>query len=130
MDYGMFGGGNRYYQPPIHYEIIRVNGRAGAEAFRMAPNSSALLLDNTASMVWLAQTDGAGYLTVTPYDITPHHEQPPIDINDLAARITKLEENYAVQPNTSAAKSNKKHGNAEQQPSANQKSNAASPNSN
>lgn len=81
------------YTPPApRYQVIRVNGEAGANAFRMAPNSSTFLLDNTAPIVWLAQTDGAGYLTVTPYDVTPHQASQPVDINNLAQRLTNLEE--------------------------------------
>lgn len=53
-----------------HYEVIRVNGRAGAEAFQMGENSSVLLLDETANIIWFAQTDGAGYKTLTPFTIT------------------------------------------------------------
>ena len=59
------------------YEVIKVNGEAGARNFRMGPNSNALLLDNTAAIVWYAQTDGTGYLTVTPFDITPHQTPKP-----------------------------------------------------
>ena len=33
-----------YSAPAPHYEIIKVNGEAGARNFRMGPNSSALLL--------------------------------------------------------------------------------------
>jgi hypothetical protein len=32
-------------------EVVRVNGRNGAEAYQMAPNSSALLLDESAPVV-------------------------------------------------------------------------------
>ena len=53
-------------------EVVRVNGKNGAEAFQMLPNSSILLLDETAPIVWLKTTDGAGYPTITPYDISPH----------------------------------------------------------
>ena len=58
------------------YEIIHVTGRRGAEALQMAPNSSVLALDDTAPLVWLCRTDGAGYLTVTPFDIAQHAEPP------------------------------------------------------
>lgn len=75
-----------------HYEVIRVNGEAGAMNFRMAPNSNTLLLDNTASVVWFVQTDGAGYLTATPYDLVPHAQPQQIDINNLAQRVAQLEE--------------------------------------
>lgn len=80
------------YMPAPRYELIKVNGEGGARNFRMAPNSQALLLDETAAIVWHAQTDGTGYLTVTPYDIMPHQQIPPVDINNLAARVAQLEE--------------------------------------
>lgn len=72
-------------------DIIRVNGRAGAETFQMMPNSSVLLLDETAPIVWLAQTDGAGYKTLSPYSITPYEPEKPVDVNELVARIERLE---------------------------------------
>lgn len=77
---------------PRKTEIIHVNGENGAMAFQMMPNSQALLLDDTAPIVWLAQTDGAGYKTVTPYSITPYKQEQPIDIRTLEQRITKIEE--------------------------------------
>lgn len=52
-------------------EIIRVSGENGAKALNLAPNSSALLLDETQPVVWLKTTDGAGYPTVTGYSISP-----------------------------------------------------------
>lgn len=73
-------------------EIIRVNGRNGAMSVQMAPSSSVLVLDETAPLVWLCQTDGAGYLTVTPFDIAPHQEAPQVSVNDLSARLARLEE--------------------------------------
>lgn len=73
-------------------KIIRVNGRNGAMSIQMAPSSSVLVLDETAPLVWLCQTDGAGYLTVTPFDIAPHQEAPQVSVNDLSARLARLEE--------------------------------------
>ena len=66
-------------QSPQRQEIIRVNGENGARAYQMAPNSSALLLDESAPLVWLVQTDGAGYKTEAPYTITPYQAQPAPD---------------------------------------------------
>ena len=63
----MYNGYNNYRLPT--YEVIKVNGRGGANAFQMGPNSSILLLDETDNVVWLAQTDGAGYKTVTPFSL-------------------------------------------------------------
>lgn len=83
------------YPPPMRVsqqEIIRVNGRNGAMSIQMAPSSSVLVLDETAPLVWLCQTDGAGYLTVTPFDIAPHQEAPQVSVNDLSARLARLEE--------------------------------------
>lgn len=84
------------YQMPQTYQpaaqIIRVNGENGARALQMAPNSSALLLDETAPIVWLKQTDGAGYPTLTPYKIEPYQPEPQPDYQGLAARIKRLEE--------------------------------------
>ena len=80
---------NTYLQ---RQEIIRVNGENGARALQMAPNSSALLLDTNNPLIWVVQTDGAGYKTVTPYTIQPYQPEPPIDLKDLNERIKKLEE--------------------------------------
>lgn len=73
-------------------QIIHVNGRAGAEAFQMAENSNILLLDDTEPIVWLAQTDGARYKTLTPYRITPIEPEKPVDMKSLEERIKVLEE--------------------------------------
>jgi len=73
-------------------EVVRVNGRQGAEAFQMGPNSSALLLDESGKIVWGCTTDGAGYKTVIPYDITLHEDAPAPDFTSLESRIKRLED--------------------------------------
>ena len=73
-------------------QVVRVNGRNGAEAFSIGPNSSALLLDESGTLVWLCTTDGAGYKTVSPYDIAPHQDAPAPDFSGLESRIARLEE--------------------------------------
>ena len=73
-------------------QVVRVNGQGGAEAYAIGPNSSALLLDESGALVWLVTTDGAGYKTVAPYDITPHKAPQAPDYASLEARIKKLEE--------------------------------------
>ena len=45
-------------------KIDRVNGKEGAEAYFLMPNSEILLLDTTNPIIWLKQTDSAGYGTV------------------------------------------------------------------
>lgn len=73
-------------------QITRVNGRNGADALRLAPNSSILLLDENDPIVWLKVTDGAGYATVTPYTIAPYQAAIPVDVNSLEERVKRLEE--------------------------------------
>jgi hypothetical protein len=73
-------------------EVVRVNGENGARAFPMGANSSALLLDESGVIVWLVTTDGAGYKTTAPFDITPHKAAPAPDFGSLEQRITRLEE--------------------------------------
>ena len=99
----LMGRNNPGYSPAPHYQIIRVNGEESVKNFRMAPNSEALLLDNTASIIWYAATDGVGFLTYKPFDVTAHQEMAPVDVNNLAARVDKLEEILAnvAQPNKS-----------------------------
>lgn len=73
-------------------QIIKVNGRGGAEAYQMPPNSQVLLLDETSPIIWLKQTDGAGYPTLNAYDIKPHEEAPAPDLKSIEERIQRLEE--------------------------------------
>ena len=41
-------------------QVTKVNGEGGANAFSMGPNSSAILLDASGTMIWAVTTDGAG----------------------------------------------------------------------
>ena len=78
---------------PQHSEVIRVNGENGAKSYPLAPNSSALLLDENNPIVWLVQSDGAGYRTATPYTISAYeYETPKNEFETLEKRIEKLEE--------------------------------------
>lgn len=106
-----------------HYEITQVSGRAGAENFRMGPNSNYLLLDNSAPIIWLVKTDGSGLLTAIPYDYALHQEAQPVDISALAQRVQQLEEelNNVRQSN---ARPNKQ-SNKKQQPTTNESSAAS-----
>lgn len=77
-------------------EVMKVNGRNGANALNLAPNSSLLASDLTQPIVWFIVTDGAGYKTVTPYSITPFDEEKEeFNMNDLVLsldeRISNLE---------------------------------------
>lgn len=96
----------QYYQPPQPQpqpqnllppqQIMQTNGRPTFEAFKMSPNSSILLADTTAPIVWKCTTDGLGNVTSEAFDITPHKETPVIDttaiLREMNDRITRLEE--------------------------------------
>lgn len=86
---------NNYQRQLPHYEIVKVKGEAGSRAFQMAPNSSIFLADETnPNLIWLVQTDGAGYLTSTPLDVTVHQEAPQPSLSNLEERIKHLEDMY------------------------------------
>ena len=72
-------------------QVVKVNGENGARAYNLGANSSALLLDESGLMVWLVTSDGAGYRTVSAYDITPHQATPAPDYSTLEQRIARLE---------------------------------------
>lgn len=82
------------YQMPVQQpvsQVVRVHGEEGAKAYQMGANSSALLLDESGLMVWLITSDGAGYKTVSAYDIKPHETVPAPDYGSLEERIKRLE---------------------------------------
>jgi len=78
--------------PQQNTQVVKVNGENGAKAYQMGANSSALLLDESGLLVWLVTSDGAGYKTVSAYDIVPHKPVPAPDYGSIENRIQKLEE--------------------------------------
>jgi hypothetical protein len=86
--------GQQYQQIPQSIpatQVVKVSGENGARSYQMGANSSALLLDETGTMVWLATTDGAGYKTVSAYDITPHKTEPVADVSSFEDRLKAVE---------------------------------------
>lgn len=93
---------------PAKNEVVRVSGRNGAEAYQMAPNSSVLLLDTSAPIVWLKTTDGAGYPSLQPYGITPVKENNYTQT--IEERLTRLEEIVNAKPDIRSDKPKQPHG--------------------
>ena len=89
-------------------QITRVNGKNGADAFRMAPNSSILLLDENDPVVWLKVSDGAGYCTVTPYSIAPYQDPAKVNVTSLEERVKRLEEMLNAKSDDSDAPAKRK----------------------
>ena len=73
-------------------QIIQVNGKASVDSIQLAPNSSILVLDTTAPIVWMCVSDGVGRVTSTPYDISVHKEEPPVDVKSIEQRLAILNE--------------------------------------
>lgn len=86
-------------------KVLEVTGRPGVDALQLNPDESVLALDNTAPIVWLIKTDGAGYKTATAYDIKEHEQEKPVDhFKELEERISKLEDIVNAKSNTSKSK--------------------------
>lgn len=84
-------------------EVVRVNGRNGAETYQLPPNSSILLLDTSAPIIWLKTTDGAGYPSLQAYGITPIKENNYT--KSIEDRLTRLEEIVNAEPDSRSVKS-------------------------
>lgn len=85
---------NPFFQPtqPLQpQQVVQVNGKSSVEQLKLAPNSSLLAMDTTAPIVWLCKTDTVGSIQAIPYDITPHVEKPPVDVNALEERLAAIE---------------------------------------
>lgn len=72
-------------------QITQVNGKASVDTIQLAPNSSILVMDTSAPIVWMCVSDGVGKVTSTPYDITIHKDAPPVDMQSIEARLAKVE---------------------------------------
>ena len=88
-----------YHADPIH-------GENAAWQFPMGPNSEIYLPDADEDIIWWIRTDNNGNKNVVAFDVTPHYKIPPVDTNDLAARLTAVEEWINGKQNKSNAKRN------------------------
>lgn len=70
-------------------QVLQANGKASIDALRMSPNSSVLIMDSTAPMVWLCTSDSLGNVSASAYDITPHKDAPTAD--SLEVRLANAE---------------------------------------
>lgn len=73
---------------PTPMELIKVNGRAGADAFRLdAPNSMVALFDANEDIFFIKRTDGAGYPTVDTYRFVKAEDAAPTRDSDFISRV-------------------------------------------
>ena len=91
------------YRLPV-YSATPIHGQNAAWQFPMGPNSEIYLPDADQDIIWWIRTDANGMRTVQAFDVVPHEEPKPIDTNDLAARLTAVEEWINGKQNKSNAK--------------------------
>lgn len=133
MDYNtMFGGypqmspyyANMYGQRPQQQQpnvlppqqVIQVDGRASIDTLQMSPNSSILIKDKSQPIVWLCVSDGLGKVTALAYDITPHQDIPPVNVNDLEQRISALETMFTALTEVNSNESNASNARSDTKP--------------
>ena len=86
----MFNPYQQYVPQLPQQQVIQVSGKASLDTLRLAPNSSVLVMDSSAPIVWLCVSDGLGNVTPTAYDITPHVEEAAPD--SIEQRLAAVEE--------------------------------------
>ena len=104
-------------------QIIQVNGKSSVDMIQMAPNSSVLLMDTTAPIVWMCVTDGVGRVSAIPYDVKVHEEEKPVNpLSEIESRLNNLEnliKELTTNEQSNAQKSTSKQH--ESKPKSNQK---------
>ena len=72
-------------------QILQANGKSSIDMIQMSPNSSVLIADATAPIVWRCVSDGLGNVTAEPFDIIPHKDEVQVQQESLEQRISRLE---------------------------------------
>lgn len=72
-------------------QVLQASGKSSIDALRMSPNSSVLIMDSTAPIVWLCTSDGLGNVSSVAYDINPHKDTPPVDMGSIEQRLAAVE---------------------------------------
>ena len=93
--------------PPLPvYKAEPIHGANAAWQFSMGPNSEIYLPDADQDIIWWIRTDANGNKTVTPFDVNVHEEPKQVNMNDVLARLTAVEEWINGKQNKSNAKRN------------------------
>ena len=75
-------------------QILQANGKESISQLRMYPNSSVLVADTTAPIIWKCVSDGIGNVTATAFDITPHKDEAQVEKETIMERLDRLEKQY------------------------------------
>lgn len=71
--------------------IQYTNGKNGAEAYQMAPNSSAILMDSNNPIFYLKMSDANGLCTIRTFEFKEKIEQKQEDVFASKEDVAKLE---------------------------------------
>lgn len=74
---------NIFQNQPQNQQLVRVNGLDGARAYQMGANSSVALFDNNNDLMFIKQTDGAGFPTIRTFKFE--------EINPTVSKIEQVD---------------------------------------
>ena len=101
-------------------QILTANGKTSIDALKMSPNSSCLIADTTAPIIWKCVSDGLGNVSAEAYDISVHVDKPPVDLNSLESRVASIEQLVANMRGNNDGKPNPKQSNDKRNQGTNQ----------
>ena len=84
-----------FVPPTLSQNLIKVTGIEGAKAYQMSPNSVTALFDDKENIMYIKQTDGAGFPTIKTFTFTEcetETETKPAEISEIRAEIDALRE--------------------------------------
>lgn len=93
-----------FNQPLPIYRAEPIHGENAAWQFPMGPNSEIYLPDADEDIIWWIRTDANGNKNVIPFDVAPHQKPQPVDMNEVLARLSAVEEWINGKQNKSNAK--------------------------
>lgn len=82
---------NPYFLP--QQQVLQANGKSSIDAIKLSPNSSVLVMDTTAPLVWLCTSDSLGNVTSTPYEIKAYIDPKETARQGIEDRLSALEVN-------------------------------------
>lgn len=97
MNYPYFtnglNNGFNFSPTPQAQTLVKVTGIEGAKAYQMPPNSVVALFDDTENIMFIKQTDGAGFPTIKTFSFTECEavkEATNAEIGEIRAEIDDL----------------------------------------
>lgn len=73
-------------------QILQANGKTSIDNLRMSPNSSALIADQTAPIIWKCVSDSLGNVTATAYDITLRKDEKTLEREAISKCLLEINE--------------------------------------